>query len=90
MSGYGVLALIAVIALVALPLATYYKPFAAGILGILALTSGAVFFAVAGKSAMTETTAAIFGVGAFLLAGVLALVRVVTEVKDAIETRTEN
>ncbi|SFV33165.1 hypothetical protein SAMN05216456_1906 [Devosia crocina] len=90
MSGTGILALVAVVLVIALPLATFYKPFAAGILGVLAMTAAAVFFTVSGKSAMTETTAAVFVVGAFLLAGLLAVARILIEVRDAIEARDES
>ena len=89
MSGSGILILVVIAMVVALPLATFYRPFAAGVLGVAALTASAVFFTISGKSAMTETTAAVFAVGAFLLAGILALARVVTEVRDALETKDE-
>lgn len=87
MTGADVLQLVVGVVVIALPLATYYKPFAAGILGVLALTAAAIFFAVIGKSAMTETTAAVFAVGAFVLAGTLVIARTLHEIKDAIETR---
>ena len=40
---------------------------------MLALTAASVFFFTMGKSAMTETTAAILAVGAFLLAAIIGL-----------------
>lgn len=90
MTGSGILAIVIGLAIIALPVATYYKPFAAGVLGVLALTAAAIFYSVWGRSAMTETTAAVFAVGAFMLAGVLALVRAAHEVRDAIEARDES
>ncbi|MET3924608.1 hypothetical protein [Devosia sp. 2618] len=71
----SILAIIALVLVVALPLATYYKPFAGGVLGICVLVAAALFFALVGKSAMTETTAAVFGASAFILAGLLAVAR---------------
>lgn len=85
MSGFGVFFLIVAVALVALPVATSFKPFSAGVLGVLALTAAAIYFVMAGKSAMTETTAAVFAVGAFMLAGMLAVARKLHEVRLAIE-----
>ena len=87
MTGSGILEILIGLAVIGLPLATFYKPFAAGVLGVCALTAAAIFYSVWGKSAMTETTAAVFAVGAFLLAGVLAIARVLIEVRDAIEDR---
>lgn len=90
MTGSGVLALLIGLAVIALPLATYYRPFSAGVLGVVALTGAALYFFGWGRSAMTETTAAVFAVGAFLLAGLLAMVRAAQEIRDAVEARDEN
>ena len=61
------------VAVLLLPLLTSYYPQQAGRIGVLALTAASVFFFTMGKSAMTETTAAILAVGAFLLAAIIGL-----------------
>lgn len=85
MTGSDVLLAVIGLAIIALPVATYYKPFAAGVLGVVAMTAAAIFYTMVGKSAMTETTAAVFAVGAFVVAGLLAVAREVYKMRTQFE-----
>mgnify|MGYP000944105995 CR=1 FL=1 len=75
MSGDTVAILIIGIAVVLSPVLTMYWPKFFGLIGVVALTAAGIYYAVAGKSALTETTAAVLIVGAFMLSATLAIYR---------------
>ncbi|RVO88246.1 hypothetical protein [Sinorhizobium meliloti] len=78
LDGIALFLLIAVIglAIVICPFLLIYRPSQAGPFGVLLLFMLAGHYAMNGKSAFTEITAAVFGVGAFLLAGIVAIARI--------------
>lgn len=67
---------VAGLAVAACPFLLIYRPSQAGPFGVLLLYMLAGYYAMNGKSAFTEVTAAVFGVGAFLLAGIVAIARI--------------
>ncbi|KQW43164.1 MULTISPECIES: hypothetical protein [unclassified Ensifer] len=72
----GIAGSVLVTAALVCPFVLIYRPSAAGPFGVglLFLLSG--YFVINGKSAFTEITAAVFAVGAFLLAALVALARI--------------
>lgn len=44
-----------------------------GLIGVLTLTATGIYYATQGKSAFTETTAAVFFIGAFILSALVAI-----------------
>ncbi|MDW9683217.1 hypothetical protein [Sinorhizobium meliloti] len=67
---------VAGLAVAVCPFLLIYRPSQAGPFGVLVLFMLAGYYAMNGKSAFTEITAAVFGVGAFLLAGIVAIARI--------------
>lgn len=78
LDGIAFLLLVTVIglAVAVCPFLLIYRPSQAGPFGVLLLFTLAGYYAMNGKSAFTEITAAVFGVGAFLLAGIVSIARI--------------
>ncbi|MDW9814283.1 hypothetical protein GOC60_05215 [Sinorhizobium meliloti] len=67
---------VAGLAVAVCPFLLIYRPSQGGPFGVLVLFMLAGYYTMNGKSAFTEITAAVFGVGAFLLAGIVAIARI--------------
>lgn len=79
---FGVLVTAVGAAVVICPFLLIYRPSQAGPFGVLLLFMLAGHYALNGKSAFTEITAAVFGVGAFLLAAIVAIARLAEKAWD--------
>lgn len=74
-SNTALLFLIIQLLLITVPICIVFWPKIAGTIGVLTLSAAALMFFWVGSTAMTETTAAVFAVGAFCLAGILGAKR---------------
>lgn len=72
----AIIVLVLLLAVVICPFVIIYRPADAGPFGVLVLFLLAGYYVTEGKSAFTEITAAVFAVGAFLLAALVALARI--------------
>lgn len=64
------------LAVLVCPFVLIYRPSDAGPFGVLLLFALAGFYVLYGTSAFTEITAAVFAVGAFLLAAIVSIARI--------------
>ena len=79
MSSNSIALLIVSAGIALLPLLTLLWPKMFGAVAVLAMTAAGIYFAIWGGSAFTEITAAIFYIGAFITAVLLALYRYFTQ-----------